>query len=175
MKNIFYIILFSNISTCYSQIGVNTTKPESILHVHSLGNSLPIMQVKSENHQPILTINDNRNIGVNSLNDDSATLIISSEVKGNSGVRLFNHNKAIAHNNLNDLAVNNSGIVVSRGQNIGKSYFAFKTTDSPWFNSSNVIEDTELVLELPQGKYELTGSIVFYSGTNNDLELFITG
>jgi hypothetical protein len=177
MKKIISTLILLNTIYCLAQIGVNTTNPLALLHVQSISNSIPTIQVTGKNaHVPILTVTDNRNIGVNILNDNTATIILDSENKGNSGIRLFNHSNAVTYSNLDDLAIDNSGIVVSRGNDIGKTFIAFKANDSNEFSiSAGIIEDDELVLTLPKGKYELTGSLVFHSGTNNDLELYLSG
>lgn len=41
--------------------------------------------------------------------------------------------------------------------------------------SHGIITDPELTLNLPVGVYEISGSIIYYSGTNNDMELFLDG
>ncbi len=176
MKNIIYILATLIFNSVHAQIGINTPNPQATVHVKSNSTILPVLKIDTPTTTPIIQVNNDKTIGVNTTNDGTATIIIDSKDKGNSGVRISNHQNAQTHGNLMDLAVNTEGVVVSRGKNIGNTFFAFKTIDSPLLNTSDgIINDEELVLNLPKGLYQITGSILFYSGTNNDIELFLEG
>lgn len=176
MKKIIYILATLSIHSVNAQIGINTQNLQATVHVKSISTTLPVLKIDTPTTTPILEVYNDKTIGVNTVNDGSATLIIDSKDKGNSGVRISNHQNGQRQNNLMDLAVTTDGIVVSRGKNIGNTFFAFKTTDSPLLNASDgIITDQELIITLPKGVYQITGSVLFFSGTNNDIELFLEG
>lgn len=91
-----------------------------------INKNLPIFKVQHSVAQTaILQINDDKTIGINTQPDPTVSIIIDSKNKGNSGVRLSNHNQALLTPNLMDLAVDNGGIVVARGKDIGATFFCF--------------------------------------------------
>jgi hypothetical protein len=166
-----YIIILST-TTIFGQVGINAKYPESDLHVKSTTSAIPVVNISTPTKKtPVVVVTDDSTIGINTLNDKSAMIMVNGEQPGDAGIFFNNHSHLSPVNFDEDLAVTNEGIVVSRGNNIGKVAYVFKKTDSAEFNSNTIITDTELSLQLPKGKYLITGILKYYSGTNNDIDV----